>query len=53
MLTGGDPLVLSARRLKQVVTRLAAIEHVKVIRVHTPRAGRRPRAHHAGTGARA
>jgi lysine 2,3-aminomutase len=35
VLTGGDPLVLSARRLKQVVSRLAAIEHVKVIRVHT------------------
>jgi lysine 2,3-aminomutase len=35
ILTGGDPLVLSARRLKAVVERLAAIEHVKVIRVHT------------------
>ena len=35
VLTGGDPLVLSARRLKQVVTRLAAIAHVKVIRVHS------------------
>jgi lysine 2,3-aminomutase len=35
ILTGGDPLVLSARRLKDVVTRLAAITHVKVIRVHT------------------
>ncbi|HUD87311.1 MAG TPA: lysine-2,3-aminomutase-like protein [Xanthobacteraceae bacterium] len=35
ILTGGDPLVLSARRLKDVVARLAAIEHVKVIRVHT------------------
>jgi lysine 2,3-aminomutase len=35
VLTGGDPLVLSARRLKQVVSRLAAITHVKVIRVHT------------------
>jgi lysine 2,3-aminomutase len=35
VLTGGDPLVLSARRLKQVVSRLAAIEHVKIIRVHT------------------
>jgi lysine 2,3-aminomutase len=35
ILTGGDPLVLSARRLKDVVTRLAAIGHVKVIRVHT------------------
>jgi lysine 2,3-aminomutase len=35
ILTGGDPLVLSARRLKAVVKRLAAIAHVKVIRVHT------------------
>jgi lysine 2,3-aminomutase len=35
ILTGGDPLVLSARRLKDVVTRLATIGHVKVIRVHT------------------
>ena len=35
ILTGGDPLVLSPRRLKQVMTRLAAIDHVKVVRVHT------------------
>jgi lysine 2,3-aminomutase len=35
VLTGGDPLVLSPRRLKQVVSRLAAISHVAVIRVHT------------------
>src|SRR5277367_6707439 len=35
ILTGGDPLVLSARRLKDVVTQLTAIAHVKVIRVHT------------------
>jgi lysine 2,3-aminomutase len=35
ILTGGDPLVLSAHRLKELVTALAAIEHVKVIRVHT------------------
>ena len=35
ILTGGDPLVLSARRLKQAIARLAAIPHVKVIRVHT------------------
>jgi lysine 2,3-aminomutase len=35
ILSGGDPLVLSARRLKDVVTRLATIGHVKVIRVHT------------------
>jgi lysine 2,3-aminomutase len=35
ILTGGDPLVLSARRLRAVVRALAAIEHVKVIRVHS------------------
>jgi lysine 2,3-aminomutase len=35
ILSGGDPLVLSARRLKHIVARLAAIDHVKIIRVHT------------------
>jgi lysine 2,3-aminomutase len=35
ILSGGDPLVLSDRRLKDVVTRLAAIAHVKIIRIHT------------------
>jgi lysine 2,3-aminomutase len=35
ILTGGDPLVLSARRLRAVVRALAAIDHVKIIRVHT------------------
>jgi len=35
ILTGGDPLVLSARRLGDVMRRLAAIEHVKVLRIHT------------------
>src|SRR5262249_32402516 len=35
VLTGGDPLVLSARRLKALVEHIAAIEHVAVIRVHT------------------
>jgi lysine 2,3-aminomutase len=35
ILTGGDPLILSARRLRAMVRDLAAIEHVKVIRVHT------------------
>jgi lysine 2,3-aminomutase len=35
ILTGGDPLVLSARRLSEVVKALTAIEHLKVIRVHT------------------
>jgi lysine 2,3-aminomutase len=35
ILTGGDPLVLSARRLRSVVARIAAISHVKVLRVHS------------------
>jgi len=35
ILTGGDPLVLSARRLHTVLQDLAAIEHVKVLRIHT------------------
>jgi lysine 2,3-aminomutase len=35
ILTGGDPLVLSARRLKHVMSQLAAIPHVKIIRVHS------------------
>jgi lysine 2,3-aminomutase len=35
ILTGGDPLVLSPRRLRQIVRQLASIEHVKIIRVHT------------------
>ncbi len=35
ILTGGDPLLLPPRRLKDMMTRLAAIEHVKVIRLHT------------------
>jgi lysine 2,3-aminomutase len=35
ILTGGDPLMLSPRRLKQIMTDLAGIEHVKIIRIHT------------------
>jgi lysine 2,3-aminomutase len=35
ILTGGDPLVLSARRLAELMRGLAAIEHVKVVRFHT------------------
>jgi lysine 2,3-aminomutase len=35
ILSGGDPLVLSDRRLKDVVTRLADVAHVKIIRIHT------------------
>ena len=35
ILTGGDPLVLSARRIGDVIKRIGAIAHVKVIRLHT------------------
>jgi lysine 2,3-aminomutase len=35
ILSGGDPLVLSDRRLREVTKRLAGITHVKIIRVHT------------------
>ncbi len=35
ILTGGDPLVLSPRRLREIMERLAGIEHVKVVRFHT------------------
>jgi lysine 2,3-aminomutase len=35
ILTGGDPLVLSAQALRPVMVRLAAIDHVKIVRLHT------------------
>ena len=35
ILTGGDPLAASPRRLTDVAARLAAIPHVKILRVHT------------------
>ena len=35
ILTGGDPLMLSPRRLGAIVARLAAVPHIEVIRVHT------------------
>jgi lysine 2,3-aminomutase len=35
ILTGGDPLMLSPRRLSEVMTDLAAIDHIKIIRIHT------------------
>ena len=36
VLTGGGALALSARRLGDIAERLAAIEHVRVLRNHTP-----------------
>ena len=35
ILTGGDPLVLSDRRLAEIVSRLNAILHVNIIRIHS------------------
>ncbi len=35
IVTGGDPLVLSPRRIAELSARLAKIEHVKVVRYHT------------------
>jgi lysine 2,3-aminomutase len=35
ILTGGDPFILSPRRIAEITTRLAAIAHIKVIRWHT------------------
>lgn len=35
ILTGGDPLVLSPRRLRVIMEKLAGISHVKVVRFHT------------------
>jgi len=35
IVTGGDPFVLSPRRLAELIDRLEAIDHVKVVRFHT------------------
>lgn len=35
IMTGGDPFILSARRVRDVAKRLAAIPHIKVTRWHT------------------
>lgn len=35
ILTGGDPLILSARRLAEIMDDLARIPHVKIVRFHT------------------
>jgi lysine 2,3-aminomutase len=35
ILTGGDPFLLSARRVREISARLAAIAHVRIIRWHT------------------
>ena len=35
ILTGGEPLMLSPRRLAEIMADLAAIDHVKIIRIHS------------------
>ena len=35
ILTGGDPFILSPRRVEEITSRLAAIPHIKLIRWHT------------------
>src|SRR6202158_2698157 len=35
ILTGGDPLMLSPRRLAEMMAALAGIDHVRIIRIHT------------------
>ena len=35
IVTGGDPLILSPRRIADLLRRLDAIDHVKVVRFHT------------------
>jgi lysine 2,3-aminomutase len=35
ILTGGDPLMLSPRRLAEVMADIAAIDHVRIVRLHT------------------
>jgi lysine 2,3-aminomutase len=35
ILTGGDPLMLSPRRLGEIIADVAAIDHVRIIRIHT------------------
>jgi lysine 2,3-aminomutase len=35
IITGGDPLILSPRRLEAIMTALGAIEHVKIVRFHS------------------
>ncbi len=35
ILSGGDPLILSTRRLSEIILRLRDIEHVRVLRIHS------------------
>jgi lysine 2,3-aminomutase len=33
LLTGGDPMILATKKLRQIIERLRAIDHVKIIRI--------------------
>jgi lysine 2,3-aminomutase len=35
ILTGGDPLMLSPRRLASIISALSAIPHIEILRIHT------------------
>jgi len=35
ILTGGDPMVMKPRQMRELISQLSAIEHVKIIRLHT------------------
>jgi lysine 2,3-aminomutase len=35
ILTGGDPLMLSPRRLREIIAALSAMEHIQTIRIHS------------------
>ena len=35
ILSGGDPLMLSDRRLREIVARVNAVPHVKILRIHS------------------
>ena len=35
ILTGGDPLMLSPRRMKHIIQRLSSIAHIDIIRIHS------------------
>jgi lysine 2,3-aminomutase len=35
ILTGGDPLMLSPRRLAEIMADIAGVDHVRIIRIHT------------------
>jgi len=42
LLTGGDPLIMSTRRLEQIVSDVAAVPHVRIIRIGSKMAAFNP-----------